>query len=122
ADSNAQELLKSADEIAKTPEEKLRAAIVAGELKGSAEALKRLRQLDASDDSGALKEQLAALDTIYTAGPDALDEQARQHLIEREGYYARMALAYGIPSDKEPRKSLEEGGIKTAVMLGIGGI
>jgi membrane protease YdiL (CAAX protease family) len=121
-DNNAQEMLKTADEIAKTPEEKLRAAIIAGELKGSAEALRRLRELDASDDSGALKEELAALDSIYTAGPDALDEAGKQRLIEREGYYARMALAYGISSDKEPRKSLEEGGIKTALMLGIGGI
>src|SRR5204863_6811365 len=41
-DTNTQELLKSADQIAKTPEEKLRTAIIAGELKGSAEALKRL--------------------------------------------------------------------------------
>jgi membrane protease YdiL (CAAX protease family) len=120
--ANLEQVIKSIDELANTPEEKLRGAIISAELKGAPEALRRLDAIDAASPPAPLAEDIKSLRVVYTRGPEVLDQAARQRLIDRQNYFANVALTFGMPASVEPRKSLEESGLRTAVLLGIGGI
>src|SRR5439155_25708842 len=111
------DMLKSADELASTPELKLRAAIIAGEMKGGEEALRRLRQIEASDAPKDVIEDARALEKVYAKDGGALDERQRQRLRERYPYFSRLAFSYGKPKDAEPRKSLEDDAKSVTIMF-----
>jgi membrane protease YdiL (CAAX protease family) len=112
-------LVQQLEEYAKTPENKVRAAIIAGEVIGPDEARKRLTAIEETDSSPDLATDIAALRIIYFRGPGALDAAAQDRLTQRYDYFARVALSYGVPKDTEPRKSIEASAQHTLIVLGV---
>src|SRR5262245_57320993 len=98
--------IQQMEKESRTPEDKLRLAILIGENSGSEAALKRLTELDQPNSSREIASDVVALRSLYQYGPDALDPALGERLIRRYGYLGRLALAYGAPADREPRKAL----------------
>jgi membrane protease YdiL (CAAX protease family) len=89
-----------------TPEGKIRLSILAGENLGPDAALKRLAELEEGKHSREVSVDIETLRAVYTDGPDAVGWALRERLNQRYEYLGRLALAYGVPMDKEPRKTL----------------
>jgi membrane protease YdiL (CAAX protease family) len=109
-------LLKQVDTVAKTREDRVRAAIVAGEVAGAGEALQRLDEIDsgANDHDDPTME---ALQTIYTSSPADLDPAQRQALVKQLGWYGRLALAFGAGADDPARTEVLRPAKRTLVGL-----
>jgi membrane protease YdiL (CAAX protease family) len=99
-------MLTGVDDAAKaSPVARLRAAIVAAEVAGNNEALERLDGIAAGPDVPAqVFADAGTLRTIYTSGPAALDAKPREALLEAHGWFARLALSYGLP-DEDPARA-----------------
>jgi len=95
---------------------------MAGELKGPGEALSRLDKLENSPVSPELTKDLAALHTIYASGVGSLDAGERAGLMERHGFFAQVALSYGVAADDDPRKSIEQSGERVVIRAGVAGL
>src|SRR5207248_9720884 len=83
---SAADPLVNLERIAKTPADRLRETMVAGELEGAQAALERLKRIDIVLSAG-LRADADALRTIYTRGPGALSQTERQQLRERHGWF-----------------------------------
>jgi len=119
----------------KAPADWVRSGIVAAELwrvegdaaigRGAAEprladAEKLLPRVKEDADREALERDIATLRAIYgaddagSADPVSMDAavspEARRELLERYGYYGRVALAYHLPDHASERAMLFEGG------------
>jgi membrane protease YdiL (CAAX protease family) len=101
------QVLQQMQADAHTAEDKIAAAIMAAEIEGAESGLSRLQEL--SDDSlpEALATDVKVLQQLYREGSKALDDTERNRLIQRHGYFARVALVYDVDPGAEPRKSLE---------------
>jgi membrane protease YdiL (CAAX protease family) len=86
---------------AASPAQKLRIVPVIGEVQGRTAAIKALDDLAPLLDRPELKDDAAALRQIYTTGPGKLSESQRRQLVEREGWFGRLALSFGLP-DSDP--------------------
>jgi membrane protease YdiL (CAAX protease family) len=113
-------LVNDLEAEASTPEDKLRIAIVAGESIGAEAALERLSKLSAT--SPETMEDVRSVQTIYQEGEGALTPEASEGLVRRHGYVGRLALAHGVPSNTEPRKSLEAEAFRFTLRLTVVGI
>jgi len=100
---------------ARTPGERLRAVTVIGELQGGPAALDELNRLAPFLSSAELKAQAKSLRTIYTRGPEALSPPVRENVIQRLGWFGRLALSYKLPGDDAPRKQIIAAGIRAIV-------
>jgi membrane protease YdiL (CAAX protease family) len=100
-------LVQQLEADARTPEDKIRVAILIGETRGAEEAAARLSGIAASTRQADVLEDVRRLQTIYASGPEALPPDDRESLMRRHGYLGRLALAYGVGKDQEPRKTLE---------------
>src|SRR5687767_2271146 len=98
-------LIKQMESDARTPNDRIRVAILAGEILGPDEALKRLDGI--SQASTAETADILVLQAIYGQGSGKVEPEEKADLIQRHGYLGRLAAAYGVPADKEPRKTLQ---------------
>lgn len=98
--------LDEARHVAVTPEEKLRAICVVGELEGSDAALKELARVEPLLKSVPLKQDAAALRIIYTNGPSHLSAAQREGLVQRHGWFGKLALTFGTPPDDPQRRAV----------------
>jgi hypothetical protein len=113
-------LFNSMEKHAKTPVDRLHIAIITAEIRTTpADALAQLDTLEQAAADPELAADIAALRIIYTKGPAALTAAAQARLIERHDYFARVALAYGVPADLEPRKSIEASARRAAIIAGV---
>lgn len=88
--------LAALEQMAVTRVERMRFAIVAGELLGADAARARLEALAGeADPEGDLAAELYWIRKVYEEGPDALSPEAQESLIERHGWFGRLALAFG---------------------------
>jgi membrane protease YdiL (CAAX protease family) len=103
--------MQTIDAMARTPAERLRAIIVAGELEGAEEALRRLdeRRVEWGEGEDALARDAGALERVYREGAASLDEGERRLLEERHGWFGRLALARPGEAD-DARRDLLAGG------------
>jgi len=99
-------LIQQMEDESRTPQDKVRTAILAGETLGDEEALQRLSAMSEVSDP-AIQEDIRSVRVIFQDGPSALSEDARGELVRRHGYLGRLALVHGVPPDQEPRKTLE---------------
>jgi membrane protease YdiL (CAAX protease family) len=110
------------DRLTRSPRQKLIAAVVVAELEGEDAAMKRLDQIRAEmgDASTECLLDLDSLLSIYQSGPDALDQSARQRLIERYDYVGRLALSFG-KDDSDPLRQavLDEARRATYLLVGL---
>ncbi|HEX8877677.1 MAG TPA: CPBP family glutamic-type intramembrane protease [Phycisphaerales bacterium] len=118
--------------------EQVRRAIVTAEIlreKGAAEAEKTFAALEAEfaerpdrearalepeekEEIDGVSADIAALRTVYARG--TLDEAARERLIARHGWFARVAMTYGQPDTDPARVDLLGGGLVLfSLLIGI---
>src|SRR5207247_3187843 len=86
------------------------------------QALARLDKLSADGIPPELADDILALRTIYDGGMAALDSPSQIRLINRHDYFARLALAYGVASNTEPRKSIEDSARRSTIVLILAGL
>lgn len=110
------------DRVVKEPADKLRGAVVAGEVDGGAAALARLEKLEVPQDQSELRADKESLEKIYSGHGEQLDDSARQALIERHGWFGKLALAYGKPDSDPQRSDAIRPAIRAAITLYIVGI
>jgi membrane protease YdiL (CAAX protease family) len=113
--------VRQIEQDAQNPEDKLRAAVIAGELIGKERALAALEALlPQADPEVAI--DISALGVVYTAGPRNLSVEDRERLILRHRDFARIALAFGVPAGEEPRKSIEQQARLSLIKASIAGL
>ncbi len=119
--------LPTLDRFGATEADRLRAAVVAGEIKGDEEAAERLETLASGPGvSGAIAEDARDLLPIYASGTTEespgrtlVSAEAASRLREHHGYYADVALTRGLPDDHPDRAPLLSGGVAlVAIALG----
>lgn len=109
------------DWLAQTPELKVDAAIVAMEVEGRDEALKRLDAID-SNGSEDLARDISDVRLAIGQGGAALDESAQQRLIERHGYFGELAGTFGKGDSDPSRARILEQARTLAILLLAGEI
>lgn len=114
-----QGLIAQMEQEARTPEDRIRIAILSGEALGPDSALTRLSEISAPGNKGEVADDIRSLQTIYEVGPEALAPPATENLIRRHGYLGRLALAQNIPADREPRKTLQSEALWFTVRLSL---
>lgn len=98
---NVAEAMKEIDELAVTRVERLRVAAVAGTVGGRAVAAERIDRLAAEEGIGAdFAGDIYWFRKLYKEGPGAISSEAREALIGRHGWFARIALA-GEPNGRD---------------------
>jgi len=128
------------DRFCVTDADRLRAAVVAGELLGDDAARERLDNLiERLDEGNPVREDAADLRPVYDAGigeamsqdpggpddetpvgRDFVPEAAAERLVDHHGYYAEVALTHGLPDDHPDRAPLLDGGFALmALALGM---
>ena len=115
-------LIQQLEGEARTPEDALRIAILAGEALGPTDARTRLSKISGTETNHAAAEDIRSIHTIYDQGAQALSPAAKENLIRRHGYLGRLVLANGIPVDKEPRKTLQTEAFWFTVRLSVLGV
>jgi membrane protease YdiL (CAAX protease family) len=139
-EANSGAMMSQLDPVARTPAERLRLAITAGELQGAGSATKILDKLESDlkpntaedmppvyklDD--AVRGQL--LDDVGTVRA-ILDKQdvapgQTQALVDRHGWFGKLAQVHGKPSSDPAREQLLSGGLALLLFLmaiGLGAI
>lgn len=90
--------------------ERVRLAIVGGELIGKEEALKRLAQVEKeAEPGGALASDIAWLKILYEKGQGAIKDDVQQALIDRHDWFGRLALAFDRPLADPNRRAAVKG-------------
>ncbi|MEX1089194.1 MAG: CPBP family intramembrane glutamic endopeptidase [Phycisphaeraceae bacterium] len=80
-----------------SPADQLRWAAVAGELQGSQEALDDLHVwMEGHPSHAVLQEDARTLLAVYRDGPNSLPLEQRSALLQRHGWFAKLALAHGL--------------------------
>jgi len=98
-------LVAEMDAVAKSPEDRLRVAIISKEVQSVADGDRRLDAMNKSTDlPPPVRSDLAALRIIYRDGASSLSQQQRQSLIDHEKWFGELALSYGMP-DTSPERS-----------------
>lgn len=84
--------------------DRLRAAVVAGELIGKDAAIERINRLKAEITPGSdLATDAEWLVKLYTKGRDSLPEAAVQSLVDRHGWFGDLAAAFDQPPGEKHR-------------------
>ncbi len=97
---------------------RLRWAVIAGELAGPPEASRLLEELlgDAAL-TNTVREDAIALQSFYTEDRPALSEAVRERLLQRHGWYARLALSRGLAPDSPERQAALLPALRTFIGL-----
>ncbi len=108
------------DGTARTPEDRLRVAIVAGELLGPEAAEERLNDLNDDLEEGTeLAEDAAAVEGIYVDGQSPGEGELDQ-LRTNHGWFGRLAIAGAKGPESDEHKRLVSGGqALVAIMLAV---
>ncbi len=113
-------ILEFIDEISVTRTERLRGAIVAGDVAGKDAAIERLTALQKeAEPGGALAGHTHWLLKLYKEGPGVLTDEARQSLVDHHGWFGELALTFGTPPTSSARQDLL-GGFDRLMALFIG--
>lgn len=113
--------------------DRLRLAVVAGELDGPQAALARLQALKAETSAGSdLSGDILWLTQIYEQGPESIPNDAAYALRERHGWFGRLAMSFGKHASDSERWEVASGGEKIVItqvvvilaqiLLSIGGL
>lgn len=94
------------EQMAQTRTERLRTAIVVGELLGVEEGIRRLESVrDEHSGSGALAADIEWLLMVFTQGAAGLPPDVATSLVNRHGWFAELAIARGA----DPRPIVPSG-------------
>lgn len=106
--------------VAYSPEDQVRAIIMSGEYKGADSAINRIDALrielwdvDETTLDSTSKElvlaELGGLESIYTNGPDSIEQPMREQLVARYGVLGQAALTHGLDDDDPMRQPIVTG-------------
>lgn len=96
--TEAREQLHHLDRLAPTRTDRVRVALVAGELLDKQEAIARLDKVLEETSAGSdLAADIATLKRGYQQGFATLTEEQRGALIARHGWFAELAFSFGTP-------------------------
>jgi membrane protease YdiL (CAAX protease family) len=110
-------VLEIIDEAAVTRTQRLRAAMAAGYVGGTPAAESCLKELTPElDPEGELAADAQWLAKLYSSGPSAVTDDAREALIERHGWFARLALAATDGLSLEERRELLRGPVQAGML------
>jgi membrane protease YdiL (CAAX protease family) len=115
-DSAKGQVIAQLSKFAISPGEKLRLAIVAGEVEGGRSALDKLDAVAGQLKSPEAKSDLATLRTIYKSGPPAVSQDARDELVRHEGWFGELALSFGRPDSDPLRARLMRAAVRAFVV------
>lgn len=120
----AADALHNLDELAEIPADRLRVAIVAGELAGKDEALRRLRAVAEQVEPGSpLAVDVYWFSTVYKAKElPELPGDVRAALLDRHGWFAELALVNGLPDRDPTRRPIVGGGMRLVALAMVQGI
>jgi len=109
------------EEQAKSPVDRLRVAMVAGELAGPEAALKRMADLERESDlPERVAADIAAVRRVLEAErPAELPADLREGLIARHGWFAKLALSRGLDDAAAERAPLVEGGLRVGTIVAL---
>ena len=113
----ASELDGAVQRLATTPSGRLHAVAVIGELEGSTSALAELQDLEPDWNDATLRADAAALRTMYSAGAASLAASARDGLLSRHGWFARLALGSGPGGDAVLHRQAVAAGMRVVVAM-----
>jgi len=119
------------DRLATGPADRLRIAVVAAEMDGPDAGIDRLDKVQAELDSlrsDAQGDELAVIDELTDdaramrvilagGGADALAEDERAGLVDRHGWFARLALTMGKNADAADRSAVVDAGMRLLIAL-----
>jgi membrane protease YdiL (CAAX protease family) len=108
------------DDAAQSPREQLHIIPAVVEMRGADAAVEQLDALLARHPQ--LMPMGQALRTIYTSGPDALDEAQRAQVVEEFGWSGRLALTHGLPDSSPERRAVLAPAKRAFVALMVIGI
>ena len=114
-------LIRQMEAESVTSEDKIRAAILAGESRDANAGLARLSSISGIENHSEAAADILSLQTIYQYGASALPPASRDRLILRHGYLGRLALAHGIPPDREPKRTLQAEALWYVLRLSVFG-
>lgn len=99
-------LIEQMESEANTPEDKVRVAMLSGEVLGTDFARTQLDALSTTSPGEAVEADIRSLFRIYDDGVESLSPEQKERLVSRHGYLGRLSLAHDVPPDQEPRKGL----------------
>lgn len=104
------EIVEQLETMAATRTDRLRTAVVAGELVGKDAALERLKRLKEEMTPGSeLASDADWLVRLYSRGREAVPEEAITALVERHGWFGHLAAAFGQPAGEFHRATSTSG-------------
>jgi membrane protease YdiL (CAAX protease family) len=112
-----EQLISQIEEEARTAEDRIRIAILAGEAFGADAALTRLSRIDNTASASEVEDDVRSIQTIYEKGTDALPATDKEDLVRRHGYLGRLALAHDVPADREPRRTVQAEALQFTVRI-----
>ncbi len=114
-----EEMTRDLERLAVSRTDRVRFAIVMGEVMGKDEAMRRLEAVrKEATPEGELARDIEFLKDGYAKGSGSLSREVREWLIDRHGWFARVAFAYGKPDTSNERQRLV-GGIDGPIMVGV---
>ncbi len=109
---DAEEAMAGIDSMAVSRPDRLRAAIVAGDLLGTDAAKQRITALAGeAEPDGDLARELHWLTVLYADGRAAVPIEAQESIVDRHGWFGRLALSHDMP-DSDPYRRKLLGGIE----------
>jgi membrane protease YdiL (CAAX protease family) len=117
------QLMAQVDQMALTPAEKLNAVAVAGELDGDSVALDQLEEITSKLPANSdLQHDAEILSTIYDSNPSDVSPKDRQALIDRHGWFGKLALSFGRPETDPLRTQVVGAAVHTTVASTVVGV
>jgi membrane protease YdiL (CAAX protease family) len=97
---------------------RLRCALVMGELAGAPEAKRLLAEfLSGPSLAPTLREDAATLERFYAENAPSLSATEKERLLNRHGWYARLAFSRGLPPNHPERKAALLPALRTFLAL-----
>jgi membrane protease YdiL (CAAX protease family) len=114
-------VMASLEQLAVTRAERVRLAVVAAELVGAEDALRRLKIVEAEvTPRGDLAMDIAWFKGIYGGKRAEVTPEVERGLVERHGWFAQIALTHGLPNHDNDRYRAISVGKLAALFAGSG--
>ena len=112
----AAKMLQNVDAVAKSRRDRICAAIIAGEISGADEALRRFAEIDNELEESEVP-ILFALHAIYRNSPEILNQEQQDALIRELGWHGSLALSFDRPAGDSLRSQVLDSATRTLIVV-----
>ena len=113
---NVAKILQSLDVAAKSRRDRICVAVVAGEISGADEAIRRLSEIDNELEELEVP-VIFALHAIYQNSSEILNQEQQDVLIRELGWHGRLALSFGRPAEDSLRSQILNSAARTMIVV-----